>query len=253
MDNEELLRLENVSYISDNSESLIDISFSLKKGDNLVLFGPENSGIDIICYLIAGLEDQFDGDIFYKNRPIKNFDYIEMHEYRKGIGYLQRDYGLINNMSVEENISLPLKYHSRLSSKEIGTFVNNLIEELNLGHCRKLRPSDLLNSETLKTAYARSIALNPDMLMIEHALESQCLINTRTFLDNLKKRDINEGKTIIFITYEPEIYFDLADKFIMLYNGNIVFSGGKNDLAAQGNRYVEQYIKSSLTGPMRIL
>ncbi|HPJ37035.1 MAG TPA: ATP-binding cassette domain-containing protein [Spirochaetota bacterium] len=183
-----MLRFENISYSGENSPPLIDISFTLNAGETFVFFGPENSGLSLICPLAAGILTEYEGEIFYKNSDLKSFDYIARHNYRKEIGYLQRFYGLINNMSVEENISLPLKYHSTLSSSEVFRKVDTLITELNLAHCRNIRPVDLHRSEILKTAYARAIALDPMMLLLEHALEGQCLINAQTYLASLRRK-----------------------------------------------------------------
>jgi ABC-type transporter Mla maintaining outer membrane lipid asymmetry ATPase subunit MlaF len=253
MEENELLKLDDVTFISDNQSSLIDVSFTLKRGENMVVFGPENSGVNILCPVIAGLEENFDGEIYFSGRPMKNSDYIEKHEYRKHIGYLQREYGLINNMNVEENISLPLRYHSSKSTSEVAEYVDALINDLQLQHCRNLRPVDLLPSEILKTAFGRSIALDPRLLLIEHSLEGQCLINSQTFINCMKKRAFDRDKSIIFVTYEPERYTDFADILIMLYNGNVVFKGDRDEFYSLKNAYLAQYMSSSVQGPMRII
>lgn len=248
-----MLQFNNISYSGENSPPLIDISFTLNAGETYVFFGPENSGLSLICPLAAGILTEYEGDILYKNSTLKSFDYIALHNYRKEIGYLQRFYGLINNMSVEENISLPLKYHSTLSSSQITEKVNAMISELNLSHCRNIRPVDLLRSEVLKTAYARAIALDPPLILLEHALEGQCLINVQTYLESLRRKAEDHNTSILITTYEPGRYVDYADKFIMLYNGNIVFEGAAGEFTASNNSYVVQYMKSSSHGPMRIL
>lgn len=249
----EIIRFKNVTFNSEKHGSLIDISFSLNDGEKIIIFGPENSGIDLICPLIAGLERIFEGEIYYRGEIINNFGYLEILNYRKKLGYLQRGYGLINNMSAEENISLPLKYHSEMSSKGIEDHVNTLIKEMNLEYCRKRRPVNLTKSETLRTAYLRSIILNPDLLMIEQAIEEQSFINSQTFINSLRKTTCQENKSALFITYLPDRFSDLADRFIMFYNGKIVFSGTKEEYFTTKNEYVIQYKNSSLEGPMNII
>jgi phospholipid/cholesterol/gamma-HCH transport system ATP-binding protein len=248
----EILKLENISYSPEKEVLLNNISFSLKKGESAVLFGPEDSGIEIICSLIAGLIEDYHGEIFYKGKSIKTFDYIETHDYRKALGYLQREYGLISNMSVFENISLPLKYHSKLSSTEIEQLVNKNIKEMNLEHCRDLRPVNLTRSEKLKTAYLRAIVLDPDLILLEHSLESQCIFNVQSFMTALRKESVTKAKSVIYITYDPRLFFDLADRFIMLYKGNVVFEGTRVDFSIIENPYLLQYFKTSADGPMEI-
>ncbi len=253
MNGEKLLIVDNVSYFSSGHGSLNDISFELGKGENLVIFGPEYSGLNSVCPVIAGLIAGYEGNISYKGNSIKGYNYIMQHNYRKELGYLQSNYGLINNMTVRGNISLPLEYHSSLSEKEIHGYVDNLIDELNLDHCKSLRPVDLLKSELLKTAYARAIALDPDLLLVEHALEGQCLLNAQTFLESVKKRSFVEHKSIIFVTYEPERFVHYSNRFLMLYQGNVVFSGTRDDFINAENYYLSQYMNTSTEGPMVIL
>lgn len=253
MGQEERLRFDEVTCFGVNSISLIDFSFTLREGENLVIFGPENSGISLICPLVVGSIAHFEGAIYYRGQSIKDFNYVELHNYRTQLGYLQAGYGLINNMSVEENILLPLRYHSALSSEEAMQKVDELIKELRLEHCRNLRPVDLLKYETLNTAYARAIALNPDIILLEHALETQCLINAQIYLASIRKRIFRQGCSVIVVTYEPERYSHFADSFIMLYKGNKVFEGDREAFLEQKNPYLKQYMDASLEGPMKIV
>ncbi len=252
MNGEELLRVESVCFTDAGGAVCRDVSFSLARGENLIIFGPEGSGAEVVCPLIAGTVISFDGEIFFKGRSVESFDYFERHNYRKELGYLQRDYGLINNMSVEENIALPLRYHSRLSSWEITSLVNRLLGELELEHCRGLRPFSLSGSETQRTAYCRAIALDPDLLLVEHALEGQCLLNSRLFLEALGRWCARDDRSVIIVTYEPERFVDFSDRFLMLYDGNIVFSGSRDEFLARQNDYLDQYMRSSLDGPMKV-
>ncbi len=250
---DEILRLENVSHLNTALGDLQNVSFSLDRGENLVIFGPENSGTETICPVIAGLEDNFIGEVFYRGRPIKPFDYFEKLNYRKELGYLQKNYGLISNMTVEENIALPLQYHSKLTADEVKKQVDFFIKDLNLERCRNLRPVSITAGETLKTAFCRAIALDPLVLLVEHSLENQCLLNAQRYLDTLKKWARQHHKSVIFVTYEPERFVDLSDRFIMLYEGRVVFAGTRNDFVAESNDYLVQYRRSSIEGPMKVL
>jgi ABC-type transporter Mla maintaining outer membrane lipid asymmetry ATPase subunit MlaF len=248
-----ILQFDNVSHVAEDYYSVIDLSFSLPAGDNLVIFGLEESGINLICPLITGIITDFEGDICFQGKPIKNFDYFERHNYRTSLGYVQRSFGLINNMSVRENIELPLKYHSDKSSDEIAAIVDGHIRDIRLDHCSNMRPVDLMNSDMLKTAYARAIALNPPLILIEHGIEGQCLLNIQAYLDHLKRKAMEPGVSFVIITFAPSRYADFAEHFIMLHNGNMVFSGDRNEYLKNENPYLRQYLAASREGPMRIL
>jgi ABC-type transporter Mla maintaining outer membrane lipid asymmetry ATPase subunit MlaF len=223
---DELLVLENVFYESAGMENLRDVSFSLNKGDNVVLFGPEGSGLPHLCSLIIGLADTTGGDIRFKGKSIRDFDYVGRFNYKKEIGFLHQHYGLISNMTAEENISLPLQYHSHMTNDEIRHYVRGIISDLNLDSCKNFRPVDLSYSETLRTAYARATVLDPDLLLVEHAFEGQSPMNMISFMDVIRNRIAHNEKSVLFVTYEPQNFIDMAHRFIMFFNGRIVFSGG---------------------------
>jgi len=248
-----VLTIDNVSLESESLQMLKNVSFSISRGENIVLFGPENSGLNLFFPLLLVFQENFEGEIFYRGKTIRDFSYIERHEYRKNIGYIHPDFGLINNMNVKQNISLPLEYHSTLGREDIVQFVNNMIYTLNLDHCKNLRPVDLSRSEILKTAYARAIALDPDMLFIEHAFEGQSLLNIQSFLKSLNMVSSRPDKSVVVITYEPEMFQNYADTFIMFFSGRIVFKGNKKEFVESENRFLIQYKNRSTSGPMPIL
>lgn len=247
-----ILDVKDLTSIEEGVEHLKDIAFNVEKGKNIVFFGPENSGLSILFPVIMGLQP-YSGEVNYKGKHVIDFDYIEQHNYKKEIGYLHHDLGLISNMSAEKNISLPLEYHSEMSTVEIKEYVDELIYELNLDYCKKFRPVDLSSSESLRTAYARAIVLDPDILLVEYAFESQSPMNVHSFRDILKKRALNPEKSILFISYDPYNFLDMADYFIMLFNGSIVFQGDAGEMTTSDNPYLIQYRERSFTGPMVIL
>ncbi|MDR3237131.1 MAG: ATP-binding cassette domain-containing protein [Spirochaetia bacterium] len=250
---EKLLIFDNVSCKDYGKNALDQISFDIEYGETVVVFGPEHSGTHLLCPLIAGFIEILDGNIIYKGSSIKNMDYLTKLEHKQKIGYLPHAFGLINNMNVEQNISLPLQYHSEMTNTEIAEYINILISELHLETCRDLRPIKLSRSEMLKTAYARATVFDPDLLMIEHAFERQSLIQLLSLFKVLSKRVERKEKSVLFITYEPHKFVRTANKFIMFFDNKIVFSGGPDDFLNSNNPYLAQYRDMSEEGPMLFL
>ena len=247
---DKLLIFDNVSCNDYGTPALQNLSFDINYGENVVIFGPEHSGNELLCPLIAGFIDITYGDIIYNGVSLKNMDYIGKLEHKKKVGYLHYSSGLISNMSVEQNISLPLQYHSKMSNTEITEHVNNLIKELRLEKYKGLRPFSLSRTERLKTAYARATVFDPDLLMIEHAFEGQSLIQLLPLFDLLTKREEQKDKSILFITFEPHNFIKMAHKFIMFFDNKIVFSGGPDEFLNSDNPYLRQYKDMSQDGPM---
>ena len=205
-----LIDIKNVTYRPNNFTVLDNVSLNIAHGENKIIFGPEGSGSSGLFDLLVKTGIEFEGDVFFKGKPVREFDFISQFNYKKDVGYVHGDYGLISNMTVEQNIALPLEYHSSYSMTEIKKLVDRAAYDLNLDHCKKLRPFDLTRSEILKTAYARAIILDPDLLYIENAFEDHCPLNIKTLMDSIKERAERQDKSTIIISFYPQNYIDLS-------------------------------------------
>lgn len=247
---EKILIFDNVFCKDYGVDALNGVSFDIDRGENVIVFGPENAGQQLLCPLITGSAEILEGDIIYNKRSIKKLDYLEKLRSKKEIGYLPHTSGLFSNMTVEENISLPLQYHSHMTTIEIKSFVDVLLSELNLTACRNLRPMLLSRSEVLKTAYARATVFDPDLVMIEHAFDNQSYLQLVSFFDVLSKRVERKEKSILFITFAPQFFLTIAHKLIMFFDNKIVFTGTPDEYLDTDNPYVVQYRSMSKDGPM---
>ncbi|MBN1532801.1 MAG: ATP-binding cassette domain-containing protein [Spirochaetes bacterium] len=248
-----LVVIENLTVDGEGRAPLTDLSLRVDPGDSMVVFGPEGAGLGSLVAVLLGIDNEYRGKVYYKGRSIKDFNYIERHNHKRDIGYLHGDYGLLSNMSVEENISLPLEYHSELSADEIELIVDSLVENFGLGRCRKLRPIAMTGSEIFRTAYARAIINNPDLLIVDHAFIDHASINIIPVSDNMRRRKVDPNKATLFFTYQPQIFLDFADEFIMFYKGGMVFRGDRGAFLESENPYLRQFIQASRQGPMEMM
>ncbi|OHD64084.1 MAG: hypothetical protein A2176_08730 [Spirochaetes bacterium RBG_13_51_14] len=247
-----LLEFRNVAVDAAGSEPIEGVSFAIAAGENAVFFGVEGSGLKTVAPLVLGLEEPSGGDVLHRGGTIRGLDYLERLRYKNAIGYLHGDYGLISSLTVEQNISLRLEYYSEYLPEEITAITERLMAELRIIDKRTARPVQLTRSEIFRTAYARAVVHDPELLIIEFAFVDQSPLNIRSFMDVLKARGADPAKSVIFMTYEPQKFVDFADTFIMLYNGRIVFSGSRQDFFDSDNPYLVQYRSTSLRGPMAI-
>lgn len=248
-----ILKLDNIVYDLNLFSTIREISLNVDRGSNVVIFGVENSGIDLLCSIISGIERNYRGNVFYNEENILSHDPAKINHIRKSLAYMQRTYGLIRNMNVEENIALPLRYHTKMSMKDIEDKVDSIIDDLNLEYCRLLRPVNLRRSELLKASYARSIALNPDLLLVEHPLEAQCTMDTLVFLEKLVERENDPERSTVIVTYHPWRFINASNRFVMLDSGKIVFDGNRNEFIDSGNEYLKQYRNNDIEGPLQII
>jgi ABC-type transporter Mla maintaining outer membrane lipid asymmetry ATPase subunit MlaF len=249
---EDFFRISNLNYEWDLYSKLQGIDLEISRGENIIIFGIENSGLNLLFPIISGLHENYHGEIFFKGNTINVHDYYKKNAIRKELIFVHKGFGLINNMTIAENISVPMAYHTSLNEQEMAGKVDELIEELDLVYCRDLRPVNIRDSEALRTAYARAISLDPCLLMVEHPLEGQCLLDQVSFMKSLKKRCDSSDKSVIITTYKPKYLIDFSDRFVMMNNGKIVFDGNAEELLSKQNSYVKQYLENSTEGPINV-
>ncbi len=247
-----MLEYVDLTLSTAHGDGLEQVSFALPHGSKAVIFGTERSGIDLFVAPLVDPGVKYEGDVRFNGTSVKDLGYVERLPVITRIGYIHGEYGLISNMSVRQNITLPLEYHSDLSEANIALKVEALVMELGLQGVADVRPIGLSRSEILKAAYARAIVHDPDLLIMEHAMESQCPLNILSVQNHLRKYAVEGEKTLLIISFEPEKFLDLADRYVMLHDRHIVFSGNAEEFRRAENPYVNQYRNVTEGGPIRI-
>lgn|GEM_PF-207305 len=243
-----ILSLTGVSYNDETKmEKVEDISFDLECGKNLVIFGPEKSGKDFILPLITGKIKPDSGNVILANRSVSEARKNELEEIRKSIGYVTGRSGLINNLSVRENILLPLRYHTQMPEEEMLEKADSLIRQYGLKKRENDRPQKLIASEILRVVFARALILKPALILADNAFDGHCPLSLAHFLEIAEKDIVKDNISFIISTYMPTVASGYGNRFLMLYEGKIVFDG--NSLYTS-NAYVEQYLRHPLSGPM---
>ncbi len=212
-----MLELRNINK-DYKSFHLKDISFSVNKGEYYVLLGKSGAGKSIILEIIAGLVEQDNGCIFWNNKDISN----EKIQKRK-FGLVFQDYAVFPHKNVFSNIAYPLK-SKNISKSEINDIVSNLADELEIPHLLERNTQTLSGGELQRVALARTLAAEPEILLLDEPLASldiQLKSGIRRVLRNINKK----GKTIIHVTHDYEEALALADKIGIINDGELIQEG----------------------------
>ncbi|MCK5821957.1 MAG: ABC transporter ATP-binding protein [Bacteroidales bacterium] len=194
---------------------LNDISFSVKGGDYFVLLGESGAGKSLILEIIAGLVAPDNGEVTMNGKNITN-DKIQ----KRGIGLVFQDYAVFPHLTVKANIAFPLKSRG-LNKHEINEKVSELAKKMSIDHLLERRPNTLSGGELQRVALARTLALEPDCLLLDEPLASLD-VQLRDDLRSLLRQINNEGITIVHITHDFEEAVALADKVGIIHNGKII-------------------------------
>lgn len=249
---EEILRFSNVWHVSDLNKNHIDnVSFTLNRGEGLLISGPEGSGKSEIMNLILAKFPPQSGKIYYAGEDHGVMTEQQIEQLRFSIGYVSQTAGLINNLSVQENIILPLRYHTELKDDELLAAAEFWIERYELGHKKNTRPVGLSASEAMRTAIIRALIVEPRILLLDTFVDGLCPLASRRLLELLFEDIRLRSITYIMSSYHPAIFDGRNLQFMLLYKGEVVFQGALADIKNTDNGFVEQYRSYRTVGPMR--
>lgn len=205
------LTLKHISktYQDDNGETLAikDFSYSFEKGKFVSIVGPSGCGKSTLLSIIAGLEPQTSGVILWNNSDLSSDN--------RNIGYmLQKDY-LLDWRTVYKNVILGLEIKRMLSDESIH-YVNELLKKYELFEFKDKYPSQLSGGMKQRVALIRTLATNPDVLLLDEAFSALDYQTRLLVTDDVYKIIKAEGKTTIMVTHDIPESISMADEVIVL-------------------------------------
>ena len=203
------------------------INLEVLRGETLVLLGGSGSGKSTLLRQIIGLERPESGQVSVNRVDLANSTSRELRTVRRSIGVAFQNAALFNSLSLEDNIALPLREHTRLDESTIRLMTWMKLAVVGLGDVGKLAPQALSGGMRKRAAVARALALDPEILVFDEPSAGLDPI-VAAELDELilaLKRAFN--MTVVVVTHELAIAFRIADRMAMLYNGSLIATGTK--------------------------
>lgn len=195
------------------------VSFGIEKGKLIGLLGPSGSGKTTILRMIAGLETPDSGEIIIDGKVVNSIPASE-----RGIGFVFQNYALFRYMTVYDNIAFGLKLQ-KLDKRKIKERVNELIQLIGLEGLEKRYPSQLSGGQRQRVAFARALAPNPHLLLLDEpfaAIDAKVRKELRSWLKTMIE---TLGITSIFVTHDQEEAIEVADEIIITNKGRIEQKG----------------------------
>lgn len=226
-----VLKLKNISYISGDYKVIGNINVSIEKNTFTAIIGKSGAGKSTLLKLMAGLLLPTIGDlrIFSKNiHKIKEQIGIRM---RRNIGYVFQDGALLSNLSIKENLMLPLNFHKKYLSNELKLkMVTDILKSVDLNDSLELRPAQLSMGEIKLVAIARAMILQPEILFLDEALSSIDPSSAKKMAAIIHEYSNKEWTTVIAVTYSKNLVEKTADRIIVVDNKTISVDDKKENI-----------------------
>lgn len=199
-----------------------NFNLTVKKGECFSFLGPSGCGKTTTLRMIAGFEDLTEGEIYLEGRPvsIKNKGlYVQPEE--RNLGMVFQAFAVWPHLNVFDNVAFPLKVQKR-PKDEIKRRVDIALQQTNLTKQAKDYPSDLSGGEQQRIALARSIVVNPGILLLDEPLSNLDPKLRETMRFEIKRLQKEYNFTIIFVTHDQSEALALSDRIMVMDHGNII-------------------------------
>jgi putative ABC transport system ATP-binding protein len=221
---EALIHLDGVTkvFVTDEVEThaLAGIHLDIQKGEYLSIAGPSGCGKSTLLAILGLLDSPSDGSYILNGKPVQGLKLSERARIRnREIGFIFQAFNLIGDLTVYENVELPLTYRG-MPSAERKKRVHEALERVGMSHRVKHYPSQLSGGQQQRVAVARALGGDPSILLADEPTGNLDSANGEAVMDLLRELH-RGGATICMVTHDPR-YARYADRNIHLFDGRVV-------------------------------
>ena len=245
-----LVELRAVHFGYGEREVLSGVSLSIPRGKITAIMGASGGGKTTVLRLIGGQQRAYKGDVLFDGQDVGQMNEKELYRARRRMGMLFQLGALFTDLSVFENVAFPLREHTDLPESLLRDIVLMKLHAVGLRGARDLFPAEISGGMARRVALARSIALDPELVMYDEPFAGLDPISLGTAADLIRRLNDAMGLTTVLVSHDLEATFRLADHVIILGAGCVAAQGTPDEVRASSDPLVHQFVNALPTGPV---
>lgn len=246
------ISIQNLVKSFDNRKVLDGINLDIYQGEIFVIMGGSGCGKSTILRHMTGAIRPDSGKVFFGDKDLTTMTNEEKEKIKRKFGMSFQSAALLDYLTVEENVSLPLTEHTDLDFKIIDIIVKMKLNLVGLQGYEDFFPNMLSGGMKKRVGLARAIAMDPEIVFYDEPSTGLdpvvCAVVDNLIVDLSKKLLL----TSVVVTHSMESVFRVADRVAMLYNGKVLEVGPPEQIRESKNAIVQQFIKGQIEGPINI-
>ena len=225
--------LTKVFYTDEvETHALSGVQLEIGRGEYVAMSGPSGCGKSTLLSIVGLLDTATSGSYLLNGREVAGLDFAERSRIRnQEIGFIFQSFNLIGDLTVAENVELPLTYRAGMSSTERKRRAQEALERVNMAHRMRHYPAQLSGGQQQRVAVARALAGSPSILLADEPTGNLDSKNGEAVMTLLKELH-SDGATICMVTHDPR-FAAHAERQIHLFDGRVVSEGELNALLSE--------------------
>lgn len=219
-----MIKIEQLTKVFRTDEvettALNNVNLEVRTSEFLAIMGPSGCGKSTLLNILGLLDNPSGGKYYFDGIEVSQFKEKQRTNLRKGnIGFVFQSFNLIDELTVFENVELPLLY-LKVSSAQRRKMVETVLERMKIGHRSKHFPQQLSGGQQQRVAIARAVVSNPKLIMADEPTGNLDSANGEEVMNLLSELN-NDGATIVMVTHSPA-HAERAHRIVQLFDGHVV-------------------------------
>ena len=245
-----LVDIKNMTFKREERTIYENINISIPKGKVTAIMGPSGIGKTTLLRLIGGQLKPQSGEILFDGQNIPTLSRSRLYDVRKRMSMLFQSGALFSDMNVFDNIAFPIREHTQLSDDIIEKMVLMKLQAVGLRGAKDLKPSELSGGMARRAALARSIALDPELIMYDEPFAGQDPISMGVIVRLIKSLNEALGLTSIVVSHDVAEVMSIADYIYIIAEQKVIGQGTAQEIRNQTSGLVNQFVQGEADGPV---
>lgn len=224
------------------------VDLNVMRGKITAIMGPSGSGKTTLLRLIGALITPDSGRILVKSKNMHRLSHKELYQARRKMGLLFQNSALFTHLSVFDNVAFPLREHTNLNPAMLRDIVLMKLEAVGLRGAAHLMPAELSGGMTRRVALARTIALDPELMMYDEPFTGQDPISMGVLVRLIKRLNQLLHTTTILVSHDVIETCSIADYIYLIANGHVIGHGTPDELNQSEQPEVRQFMHGEADG-----
>ena len=247
---EPFVRLENVRFAYGERAILRDISLSIPRGKVVAIMGGSGCGKTTLLRLIGGQEKAVGGRVVVDGQDVAGLGREALYALRRRMGMLFQFGALFTDMTVFDNVAFPLREHTDLPPELIDDLVLMKLHAVGLRGAARLMPGELSGGMARRVALARTIALDPALLMYDEPFTGLDPISLGVIGQLIRRLNDALGASSVIVTHDIQESLQIVDYIYFISEGRVVAEGAPDEIRHTKDPFVHQFVHAEADGPV---
>jgi phospholipid/cholesterol/gamma-HCH transport system ATP-binding protein len=241
------IRIIKLNKSFGSNHVLKDVGLEIFPGETFSIIGPSGTGKSVLLKLIVSLDTPDSGEIFIDNQPVFGSKHNgQAHDYRYSMVF--QSSALFNSLTVGENIGLWLRENRVCKESRIKEIIKEKLAIVGLEGTEILKTSELSGGMKKRVAIARSLAMNPDLILYDEPTAELDPINSDELANTIIKVKGTTNNTTVIVTHDLNFALYVSDRIAMIYDGRIIATGTPAEIKSSDNPIVRGFIYTTTKG-----